>query len=63
MRIVTAGVHHADVLATAAKVSAFIMQEYQDLAGRLFAENPNVKRFKTLVVLDRVNVGLEVPVA
>ncbi|MFL1477890.1 hypothetical protein [Pseudomonas grimontii] len=37
--------------------------KYQDLAGRLFAENPNVKRFKTLVVLDRVNVGLEVPVA
>lgn len=39
------------------------MQEYQDLAGRLFAENPNVKWFKTLVALDRVKVGLEVPVA
>lgn len=37
------------------------MQEYQDLARRLFAENPNVKWFKTLVVLDRVKVGLDVP--
>ncbi len=38
------------------------MQEYQDLAARLFAENPNVKWFKTLVALDRVKVGLEVPI-
>ena len=38
------------------------MQEYQDLAGQLFAENPNVKWFKTLVALDRVKVGLQVPV-
>lgn len=36
------------------------MQEYQDLAGQLFAENPNVKWFKTLVALDRVKVGLQV---
>lgn len=39
------------------------MQEYQELAARLFAENPNVKWFKTLVALDRVKVGLEVPVS
>ena len=38
------------------------MQEYQDLAGQLFAENSNVKWFKTLVALDRVKVGLQVPV-
>jgi len=38
------------------------MQEYQELAGRLFAENANVKWFKTLVALDRVKVGLQVPV-
>lgn len=38
------------------------MQEYQDLAGQLFAENPNVKWFKTLIALDRVKVGLHVPV-
>lgn len=39
------------------------MQEYQVLAARLFAENPNVKWFKTLVALDRVKVGLEVPIS
>lgn len=39
------------------------MQEYQELARQLFADNPNVKWFKTLVALDRVKVGLEVPIA
>jgi len=37
------------------------MQEYQVLARRLFAENANVTWFKTIVALDRVKVGLEVP--
>jgi len=37
------------------------MQEYQVLSRRLFAENGNVKWFKTIVALDRVKVGLEVP--
>lgn len=37
------------------------MQEYQALARRLFAENTNVTWFKTIVALDRVKVGLEVP--
>ena len=37
------------------------MQEYQALARRLFAENANVTWFKTIVALDRVKVGLEVP--
>ncbi|WP_256584089.1 Lrp/AsnC family transcriptional regulator [Pseudomonas sp. SDI] len=36
------------------------MQEYQVLARRLFAENPNVTWFKTIVALDRVKVGLDV---
>lgn len=27
----------------------------------LFAENPHVKWFKTIVALDRVKVGLEIP--
>jgi hypothetical protein len=35
--------------------------EYQALARRLFAENANVTWFKTIVALDRVKVGLEVP--
>lgn len=37
------------------------MQEYQSLSRRLFAENPNVRWFKTMVALDRLKVGLEVP--
>lgn len=37
------------------------MQEYQALAQRLFAENANVTWFKTIVALDRVKVGLDVP--
>ena len=37
------------------------MNEYQALARRLFAENPNVTWFKTIVALDRVKVGFEVP--
>jgi Lrp/AsnC family leucine-responsive transcriptional regulator len=37
------------------------MKEYQALARRLFAENSNVTWFKTIVALDRVKVGLNVP--
>ncbi|ALQ04859.1 MULTISPECIES: Lrp/AsnC family transcriptional regulator [Pseudomonas] len=37
------------------------MNEYQTLARRLFAENSNVTWFKTIVALDRVKVGLNVP--
>ncbi|WP_287063823.1 Lrp/AsnC family transcriptional regulator [Pantoea sp.] len=37
------------------------MKEYQTLARRLFAENSNVTWFKTIVALDRVKVGLDVP--
>jgi DNA-binding Lrp family transcriptional regulator len=37
------------------------MQEYQALSRRLFAENPNVTWFKTIVALDRVKVALDVP--
>lgn len=42
-------------------VNVATMQDYQALARRLFAENPNVKWFKTMVALDRVKVSLEVP--
>ncbi|MCK9798175.1 AsnC family transcriptional regulator [Pseudomonas chlororaphis] len=42
-------------------VNVATMQEYQALARRLFAENANVKWFKTMVALDRLKVGLEVP--
>lgn len=39
------------------------MAEYEALTRRLFFENHNVKRFRTLVVMDRIKVGLAVPLA
>jgi DNA-binding Lrp family transcriptional regulator len=39
------------------------MHQYLELTRQLFYANPNVKRFKTLVVLDRTKVTLEVPLA
>lgn len=38
------------------------MAEYEALTRRLFFENNNVKRFRTFVAMDRVKVGLSVPV-
>jgi len=38
------------------------MDQYNDLTRQLFFSNNNVKRFKTLVSMSRVKVGLEVPV-
>ncbi|MFG1426250.1 Lrp/AsnC family transcriptional regulator [Roseixanthobacter glucoisosaccharinicivorans] len=37
------------------------MADYEDLTRRLFFENSNIKRFRTLVVMDRVKTGLTVP--
>lgn len=37
------------------------MSDYEELMRRLFFENPNVKRFRTIVAMDRVKVGLSVP--
>lgn len=39
------------------------MTAYEALTRRLFFGNANVKRFRTFVVMDRVKVGLEVPLA
>ena len=38
------------------------MEQYNALTRQLFFANNNVKRFKTLVAMSRVKVGLEVPV-
>jgi DNA-binding Lrp family transcriptional regulator len=38
------------------------MAEYEALARRLFYDNKNVQWFRTVVVMDRVKVGLNVPV-
>lgn len=38
------------------------MEQYNELTRQLFFSNNNVKRFKTLVSMSRVKVGLEIPV-
>ncbi len=37
------------------------MAEYDAISGRLFYNNPNVKWFRTIVVMDRVKATLETP--
>ncbi|AYG64856.1 MULTISPECIES: Lrp/AsnC family transcriptional regulator [unclassified Rhizobium] len=37
------------------------MVEYQVLCRRLFHDNPNVTKFKSLVSMDRVKIGLSLP--
>jgi DNA-binding Lrp family transcriptional regulator len=38
------------------------MSEYEALTRRLFFENQSVRRFRTLVAMDRVKTGLSVPI-
>jgi Lrp/AsnC family leucine-responsive transcriptional regulator len=38
------------------------MADYEELTRRLFFANPNVKRFETLVAMDRVKAGLTLPI-
>lgn len=38
------------------------MRAYEQLSRKLFFENTNVKRFRTFVAMDRVKVGLTVPI-
>jgi len=37
------------------------MKAYEDFTRRFFFENPNVQRFNTTVVMDRVKASLRVP--
>jgi Lrp/AsnC family leucine-responsive transcriptional regulator len=39
------------------------MEAYEALTRRLFFGNSNVRRFRTFVAMDRVKVGLTVPLA
>lgn len=43
-------------------VTAESMESYEQFTRRFFYENQNIKGFKTLVVMDRVKVGFEVPI-
>lgn len=38
------------------------MEQYTELTRELFFDNPNVKRFKTLVTMNRIKTGVAVPV-
>ena len=38
------------------------MSDYEALTRQLFFENNNVKRFRTFVAMDRVKVGMSVPI-
>lgn len=42
-------------------VTAPSMEDYEEFASRFFFDNLNVRRFRTSVVMDRVKVGLKVP--
>lgn len=44
-------------------VTVATMAEYEALTRRLFFANPNIRRFRTLVAMDRVKAGLAVPLA
>ncbi|MEM7224199.1 MAG: Lrp/AsnC family transcriptional regulator [Pseudomonadota bacterium] len=39
------------------------MKDYEDFTKRFFIENSNIQRFNTIVVMDWVKAGLQVPIA
>jgi len=39
------------------------MRHYEEFTQRFFFENPNIRRFHTMVVMDTVKRGLHVPIA
>lgn len=43
-------------------VTAENMESYEQFTRRFFYENPNIKGFKTMVVMDRVKAGFELPI-
>jgi Lrp/AsnC family transcriptional regulator, leucine-responsive regulatory protein len=43
-------------------VTARDMEGYEQFTRRFFYENPDIKGFKTLVVMDRVKVGFSMPI-
>ena len=42
-------------------ITARDMEEYEEFTRRFFYENPDIKGFKTLVIMDRVKVGFALP--
>jgi len=44
-------------------ITAKDMQEYEVISRRLFMENPNVRRYKTSLVVRRIKSGMMIPLA
>jgi len=38
------------------------MEEYEQFTRQFFYNNPNIKGFKTMVVMDRVKAGFSIPI-
>lgn len=43
-------------------LTAKSMEDYEQFTRRFFYENPDIKGFKTMVVMDRVKAGFEFPI-
>ena len=43
-------------------VTVTSMSEYEEFIREMFHENPNIARFETAMVMNRVKVGLELPI-
>ncbi|WFU39988.1 Lrp/AsnC family transcriptional regulator [Bradyrhizobium sp. CB82] len=43
-------------------ITARTMDDYEEFARRFFRENPDIKGFKTMVVMDRVKAGFSIPI-
>ncbi|TWB86798.1 AsnC family transcriptional regulator [Bradyrhizobium macuxiense] len=43
-------------------ITARCMDDYEQFTRRFFYENPDIKSFKTMVIMDRVKVGFAIPI-
>lgn len=43
-------------------VTARTMEDYEEFTRKFFYVNPDIKGFKTMVVLDRIKAGFAVPI-
>ena len=43
-------------------VTARSMEDYEFFTRKFFYENPDIKGFKTMVIMDRVKVGFSIPI-
>lgn len=43
-------------------ITARTMEDYEQFTRRFFYENPDIRGFKTMVVIDRVKTGFAVPI-